>query len=232
MGDVGRSANREWSESTLLGGLGAADRSALLALGTVVEWANGKRIIVQGERNNQAYLLLSGIVKVSVRDDNGQSALLGIRVAGDMVGEMAALDATPRSADVTTSGDVEARVIAAADLRAAARRQPEITIGIAQMISRRLRWANRRRLDFAARDPGVRIARVLYEVVRGYGARKATHWSLGVALTQAEIASLAGVKLRTAEKELQALERDGVLIRRYREIHVGELEALRVKANG
>jgi len=232
MGDIGGSVNREWPESTLLGGLGSADRSALLALGTVVYYDDGQRLIVQGATNNQAYLLLDGMVKVTVRDDNGQSALLGIRVAGDLVGEMAALDGTERSADVTASGAVEARVIGAVELRNAAKRQPEISIGIAQMISRRLRWANRRRLDFAARDPGVRIARVLYEVVRGYGERKATHWSLGVALTQPEIASLAGVRLRTAEKELRALQRDGVLVRRYRQIHVGDLDALQRKANG
>jgi len=198
----------------------------------VVYYDDGQRLIVQGATNNQAYLLLDGMVKVTVRDDNGQSALLGIRVAGDLVGEMAALDGTERSADVTASGAVEARVIGAVELRNAAKRQPEISIGIAQMISRRLRWANRRRLDFAARDPGVRIARVLYEVVRGYGERKATHWSLGVALTQPEIASLAGVRLRTAEKELRALQRDGVLVRRYRQIHVGDLDALQRKANG
>jgi CRP-like cAMP-binding protein len=232
MGDTGGSVNREWPESTLLGGLGTADRSALLALGTVVCYGDGQRIIVQAASNNQAYLLLNGVVKVAVRDDNGQSALLGIRVAGDLVGEMAALDGTERSADVTASGAVEARVIGAADLRNASKRHPEISIGIAKMISRRLRWANRRRLDFAARDPGVRIARVLYEVVRGYGERKATHWSLGVALTQPEIASLAGVRLRTAEKELRALQRDGVLVRRYRQIHVGDLDALQRRANG
>jgi len=220
-------ASREWSESTLLGGLRAADRRALLTAGTELPFPDGKRLIAQGSADDQAYLLISGMVKVVKRDHNGHTALLGIRVAGDLVGEMGALDGTPRSADVTASGDVVARVFRARELRELSIRKPEIALGISRMIARRLRWANERRLDFTARDPRARIARILYEVVRGYGIKRPTHWELGVELTQPEIASLAATGLRTVEKTLRELESDGVLIRRYRDIHVGDLESLK-----
>jgi CRP/FNR family cyclic AMP-dependent transcriptional regulator len=221
-----RSEGHTWPHSTLLGALPVADQAALLAAGTRVERADGYRLIEQGTRNDHAYLLLTGTVKVSVRDDNGHSALLGIRLAGDLVGEMGSLEGTERSADVVACGPITAKIISSADLRILTRRHPEIAVGIAMMIGGRLRWANRRRLDVAARDPRSRIARVLYEVVRAYGTKRPTHWEIGVPLTQAEIASLSGTKLRTAEKQLRVLENERILVRRYRQIHVADLDRL------
>ena len=198
----------------------------LLAVGTEVSFRDGKRLIVQGSDDDHAYLLLHGMVKVALRDHNGRSALLGIRLAGDLVGEMGALDGPPRSADVTASGDILVRIIRAADLRELSRRKPEIALGITRMMAGRLRWANQRRLDFTARDSRARVARILYEVVRAYGSFRRTHWELGVELTQPEIASLAATGLRTMEKELRRLQDDGVLVRRYRDIHVVDLDRL------
>jgi len=217
---------RTWPGSTLLGSLGSADRSALLMAGTEVPFRDGKRLIVQGSADDHAYLLVRGMVKVALRDHNGRSALLGIRVAGDLVGEMGALDGTTRSADVTASGDVRLRVLRAAELRDLSLRKPEIALGISRMIAGRLRWANQRRLDFTARDPRARVARILYEVIRAYGSNRRTHWELGVELTQPEIASLAATSVRTMEKELRRLYDDGVLVRRYRGIHVVDLDTL------
>jgi CRP-like cAMP-binding protein len=218
---------RKWPESTLLGSLNQAERSMILTTGTEVPFPDGKRLITQGADDDHAYLLLAGMAKVSLRDHNGRSALLGIRLAGDLVGEMGALHGTPRSADVTASGDITVRVIQAAELRELSRRKPEIALGISRMIAGRLRWANQRRLDFTARDTRARVARILYEVVRAYGSFRRTHWELGVDLTQPEIASLAATSLRTMEKELRSLQGDGVLVRRYRDIHVVDLERLK-----
>lgn len=204
----------------------------MLATGTKVEYESGRCLIGQGAADDHAYLLLAGMVKVSIRDDNGHTALLGIRMAGDVVGEMGALEGSPRSADVVACGAVTARVITAADLRSVSRRHPDVALGLVTMIGGRLRWANQRRLDFSSRDSRTRVARVLYEVVRGYGTKKPTHWEIGVPLTQPEIASLAGVRLRTAEKELRALEAAGILIRKYRRIHIGDLAGLLRIANG
>lgn len=232
MGELDEGDDDQWSPSTLLGGLPAADRAALRAAGTKVEYPSGRRLVEQGATDDHAYLLIAGKVKVSMRDHNGHTALLGIRIAGDMVGEMGSLEGSPRAADVVACGDVTARVMSAADLRALSRRHPDVAIGLVTMIGRRLRWANQRRLDFSSRDSRTRVARVLYEVVRGYGTKRPAYWEIGVPLTQQEIASLAGVGLRTAEKELRALEADGVLIRKYRRIDVGDLAGLLRIVNG
>jgi CRP/FNR family transcriptional regulator, cyclic AMP receptor protein len=233
VGTVRVGSEQAWPESTLLGSLPVGAREALLAAGTELPvLPDGKRLVVQGADDDHAYLLLRGMVKVAARDQHGRSALLAIRLAGDLVGEMGALDRAPRSADVTATGPVMARVYSAAELQELSRRRSEISLGITRMVGRRLRWANERRLDFTARSSHARVARILYEVIRAYGSNRGSHWVLGVQLTQAEIASLASVRLRTAEKVLSGLYQDGVLVRRYRDIHVVNLDELKRVADG
>lgn len=221
-----------WPASTLLGSLGVNDRSALLNTGTKDVRGDRRRLLTQGRVDDHAFLLVSGVVKVVARDHNGQPALLAIRMAGDLVGEMAALERTasnrtPRSADVTACGPVEVRVIKSDELCSLMRSRPEISLGVARMITRRLRWSNDRRVDFMARSPQARVARILYEIIRAYGSQRRSYWDLGVPLVQEEIASLAGTKLRTAQKWLSDFKASGVLVTRYGAVHVVDLEALK-----
>lgn len=220
-------ADRNWPPATLLGRVAAPVRAALLSAGTEVQRPADQPIIHQGECQGQAYLLIQGVVKVIVREQNGKEALLGIRVSGDLVGEMAALEDLARSADVVPCCPLVARVIQREQLLELMNRHAELAVAVAKMISQRLRWANRRRLDFTAYNPRTRMARIVTELVEEHGRRRGTVWELGVPLTQAEIAQLAGVKLRTAEKELQRLESERVLQRLYRGIEVTDLDRLR-----
>ncbi|MEW2379935.1 cyclic nucleotide-binding domain-containing protein [Micromonospora sp. NPDC047812] len=49
-------------------------------------------------------LLEEGLTKVTVSLPDGRAALLALRVGGDLVGEVSALNDRPRSASVTTCG--------------------------------------------------------------------------------------------------------------------------------
>lgn len=221
------SGEGHWPAATLLGGLAVPTRAALLSAGTEVRQTADRPIIRQGDPLGHAYLLIDGVVKVTLRDRNGKEALLGIRVGGDLVGEMSALEGSERSADVVPCGPLVARVIQRETLLDLMTRHGDLAVEVAKMISQRLRWAARRNLEFAAQVPRIRVARVLAEVVDTYGRRNGTVWELGVPLTQAEIAQLVGVKLRTMEKELQRLEAERVLRRQYRGLEVVDLGRLR-----
>src|SRR5262249_10005157 len=178
-------------------------RAGVLPAGPEIEQPGGRAILRQGALERHAYLLLNGMVKVIAATVDGHEALLGIRVGGDLVGEMGALEGCARSATVITCWPLVVRVIRHNELTDLMSRYPDIAIGITKMISARLRSANRRRVDFTAHNPRRRVCRVLAELVTDHGVRHGAHWALGVPLTQPELASLAGIKLRTVEKELR-----------------------------
>ncbi|GAA3431516.1 Crp/Fnr family transcriptional regulator [Kutzneria kofuensis] len=220
-----------WPRATLLGRLPAKVVDQVLTAGVERKLCSGRPLIREGELEGYAFVLVRGIVKVTAATETGE-ALLAIRVGGDLVGEMGVLEKAPRSATVTACTPVWTRVVHRNEFLDLMRRSPDFSVEVAAMISWRLRWANRRRLEFAGQPARVRVCRVLDEIVDTYGARHGSTWSLGVPLTQAEIASLAGIALRTAEKELGQLEQDGVVVRRYRATEVADRDALRLIANG
>jgi CRP/FNR family cyclic AMP-dependent transcriptional regulator len=200
-----------WHDSTLLGRLEPAGRAALLALGRPADFPPAKVLLRQGDLSQHSYLLLRGYVKVTALAENGGEALLGIRTAGDLIGEMAVLGGQPRSASVQACTPVHARVLPVHDLTRFLEQTPAAGMALSRMISERLRWANDRRLDFAAFPAATRLARVLLYLAETYGHPVPDGLALAASLTQRDLASLAGIKLPTAEKALRVLHDSGVV---------------------
>jgi CRP-like cAMP-binding protein len=222
-------AGPQWPPLTLLGQLSEPALGALLNLGITASFPAGRRIMRLGEFGQTAYLLLRGCVKV-LGNEGGREPLLGIRVGGDLVGEMAVLSRLPRSATISTCSEVSARKIPGQDLLAFLANHPEAMIAVASAISQRLRWANERRVDFASLDARTRICRVLLTLAQTYGHDTSGGRDLGAPLTQDEIASMAGVRLATAEKALRAFAAAGVVRLGYRSITVLDMWRLRIEA--
>ena len=157
--------------------------------------------------------------------DNGRMSLLGIRVKGDIVGEMAAVDGGRRSATVTACGTVHVRIIQRSEFVDFLRAYPDVHMAVSGMISRRLRWANRRRVDFNGYSTRVRLARVLVELADAYG-----HTDLdGITfeLTQGELGSLVGADTDTIGKAVRQLRARQVIRTGYGRIGIRDLQELK-----
>ncbi|CCH31433.1 Crp/Fnr family transcriptional regulator [Actinosynnema sp. NPDC047251] len=224
----GLATDPQWPDHSLLGRLRDHTRQELLTVGTVVRYAADRELIEQDAHDTHAFLLLDGVVKVQVTDEAGDTAVLAIRVAGDLVGEMAALDHKPRSATVVTCGDVVAKLITSAELMAFLHRRNDMFVELISVIDDQLRWANKRRRDFLSHTAAERVARVLAELVGSYGREERGGWTLGIPLTKVELASMAGMKPRTAEKAFSDLRKAGVVVSHYRrDVLVPDLDHLR-----
>jgi CRP/FNR family transcriptional regulator, cyclic AMP receptor protein len=235
-GEVGKINSRRvvtgalpYPPASLLGRLSDRTREDFLAVGVSESRPSNMTIINQGELDSSALLLLHGSVKVQATDPAGEKTLLAIRVGGDLIGEMAALDAGRRSATVTSCSDVFFKRMTRAELRNFLARHPDAAIEVASMISERLRWADRRRIEHG-RPAIVRVARVLVDLYEGYGTRSGGRWDLSVPLTREELASIAGTKLSTAEKIIRTFQQNGLVSGRYRGIVVLDMPQLRVLA--
>jgi CRP/FNR family transcriptional regulator, cyclic AMP receptor protein len=218
--------SRPWPDGTLLSRLPDATRERLLRLGTPRRYPSGHLLINQGDRGETVYLLINALVKVSARVENGVESLLGIRVGGDVVGEMAVLSGDTRSASVVTCGPASVAVIPAAVFTHFTQEQPTIGLGLSQMIGDRLRWANERRLDAAAYGVTICLARALLKLADRYGHRHADQIDLGVPLTQAELAALIGAKEVTVQRALRTLQNESLVARGRRRVVILDREGL------
>ncbi|MFF8599410.1 Crp/Fnr family transcriptional regulator [Streptomyces sp. NPDC015232] len=221
-----------WPERSLLALLSPPARAELLAAGTEVRYEPGAVLLAEGARDRHALLLVSGLAKVTATVENGQTSLLAVRVAGDTVGEMAALDGAPRSATVTACGTLVARVMQPAVLNELVERRPEVAMALTRMVADRLRWANRRRLEFRGYPVKVRMARLLVELAEQYGRQEPGGGAVvGCRLTQPEIAALTGAAETTVHKGLRELRDEGLLETGYRTTTIRDLPRLRKLAD-
>ncbi len=219
--------SEEWPARSLLGLLPLPARRELLGLGTRVRFEAGAVLLSEGMNEQHVLLLLSGFAKVTATVENGESSLLAVRAAGDTVGEMASMTGAPRSATVTACGPLTARVLPSGVLRELLQRRPEVSMTLTAVVAERLRWANRRRLDFRGYPAKVRLARLLVELAASYGSPVAGGVAVSCRLTQPELATLVGAAETTVHKVLRELRDEGLLKTGYRATVIRDLPRLR-----
>jgi CRP-like cAMP-binding protein len=220
-------AQPHWPRGTLLAQLSPTSEDELVRSGTLRVLEHGTVLLSEQDSSTHAVLLLDGFAKVTANLGNGKIAMLGIRMVGDLIGEMSALDGSPRSATVTACGRLTTRVIPQREFLELLRLRPDMAIAVSGMISHRLRWANRRRADFSGYPSRVRLARVLVELASAYGHREDGGVAFDLELTQEELGTLAGADADTAGRELRRLRTQGVISTGYRSTTIRELDRLR-----
>ncbi|WP_214111016.1 Crp/Fnr family transcriptional regulator [Acrocarpospora catenulata] len=219
-----------WPAASLMGRLSRDDQLALARIGTTIARADRTALLLEAVEGNEVYLILDGFVKITAAGGTGNERLLAIRPRGELVGEFAALDDAPRSATATTSGPATLVRIGAGPFLNLLRTRPDITIEVARSVVRKLRYATARRVYDHAGNATARLARVIYELVTEYGERNGTTIVLDMALTQLEMATMAGIAESTAESALAKWRRAGILQTRYRRMTVHDLDRLRAAA--
>jgi len=220
-----------WAAGSLLAGLSPAQRKTLLALGARRQYNAGDVLLAEGENTTFAVIIIDGYVKITARTEDGVESLLAIRTAGDIVGELAALDSAPRSATASAAGAVMTRVVSKAKLDECFRKDPGIAVGVNRAVAAKLRVATRRRVDFRGRDARERLARALLELCEG-SAGLSPRGELKVFFTQSELAGLIGASEPTVHKALRALRDARVVDTRYRRLVVTDIDRLRDIAEG
>ncbi|MFC5214520.1 Crp/Fnr family transcriptional regulator [Streptomyces coerulescens] len=221
-------SSAEWPARSLLGVLSPPVRQELIESGVHKRFEAGDILLSEGATDRHALLLLSGFAKVTARVENGETSLLAVRVGGDTVGEMAAVDGSaPRSATVTACGPMTTRVLQPGTLHELLIRRPEVSVALTRIIADRLRWANRRRLDFRGYPAKVRLARLLAELATAYGHETDGGVVIGCRLTQPELAALTGAAETTIHKGLRELRLNGLLETGYRSTTIRDLAGLK-----
>jgi CRP/FNR family cyclic AMP-dependent transcriptional regulator len=210
-----------------LGSLDGVQAAALRDRAVVRRFRKGQALFHEGASSDRVIVLLSGRVKVSTVAGDGKEIVLAFRGPGDLLGELSAIDGEPRSASVEAIEPVEALGIAAADFRSFLIAHPEVALLLMQMLSRRLRDADRKRVEFGAYDTVGRVAARLVELAEQYGEPVAHGLRIGLPLSQEELAGWTGASREAVSKALQTLRKVGWVVTERRRITVLDLDALR-----
>lgn len=179
----------------------------LRGLGRRREFREQQVISRQGDRGDAILIIDSGLVKVSVASPEGKEVLLGLYGRGELLGEVSALQGTPRSATVTGHVPGTLTEITAARFGRFVTERPEILGAVLAPAAQRLRKADMDRLSYVGTDVGGRVAVTLLLWAEQYGTPSREGIVIGVRASRRELAQAVAASEKTVDDVLTLLSR-------------------------
>jgi CRP/FNR family cyclic AMP-dependent transcriptional regulator len=203
---------------------------ALRALGRVRGFPVGAALFNERAPGDAVFVLMSGRVKLSCVTEGGREALLGIREPGDLIGEMSAIDESPRLATAIALDPVEVLILSSQAFVAFLDSTPGVALVVVRMLNRRLREAARERIEFGTLDTVARVCSRLVDLANRFGAPEGDGVHIELAITQEELAAWTGASREAVIRALRTLRELGWIETRRRGVTVLEVDQLRRRA--
>ncbi len=157
------------------------------------------------------FFVVQGCVRVLLRTMDGErTQILSDFAAGDLVGEMSAIDGAPRSARVEALVRTRLCIVPAAAFLDLALSSRSVGLRLLRMLTARIRGQNRRLLEHTALSIRLRLAAELLRLSR---PRPDGTRILSPPPTQEEMAARVGARRETVSRQLSALMHAGLLHR-------------------
>ncbi|MDY6806025.1 MAG: Crp/Fnr family transcriptional regulator [Cyanobacteriota bacterium] len=181
-------------------------------------------ILLENDWGSSVYFILDGWVKIRTYNLDGKEVTLNILGKGELFGEMAALEESPRSTDVITLAETLIGNMPASDFAELINTAPQAGIRLAQLMGRRLRQVNRR-LRLRESDSQSRVADILLFLAEGQGKTSEQGTEIPN-LPHRELSSLSGLARETVTRVLSKLEKKQLIKRDRETLCIPDLGAL------
>jgi CRP-like cAMP-binding protein len=217
---------------TFLDVLSPSARDALLAAGRLRRYPKGSLVFAAGDEGHDVLIIQSGAVKVVVGAPNGREVILDVLHAGELLGELSAVDGGPRSATVFALESTEVLVVAHRTFRTMLANHASIGDALLTVLAVRLRCSGLRQLEFGSNDALGRLCQRIIEMGNRYG-QSDDHGRLVVEVpfSQTDLANWAGLSREAVVKGLRSLRTLGWIESDGKQIVVVDDKALRDRGN-
>lgn len=185
--------------------------SLLTATGRRQKFPAKNMVFQEGEPGDVLLVILSGRVKVLLSGKNGQEFILTMLGPGNFFGEMALLEAAPRSATVMTVEPCEFLLLEQKDLIGLLKAQPLIAVKILKHLSQRLRKTNEQIRSLVMFDIYGRVGRCLLNLAETQGGRANGQFLVPNRPSFQEMAKMVGCSRETLSRAMKALKDNGCL---------------------
>ena len=210
--------------------LHADEQAAFEATAHRRQWKRGAVIYREADPSESVIVLRSGRVKVSSDTASGTEVLLAVRGPGALLGELSAIDGGLMSATVTALEPVTALSVSTPDFERYLLGHARVSFLLMREVTRRLRDADRKRIEFGAYDTTGRVAARLVELAERFGERSDEGLRINLPLSQDELAGWTGSSREAVTKALRTLREEGLITTGRLHVIVHDLSALNDRA--
>ena len=163
----------------------------------------GTTLFRKGDSGSRLYAVCSGAVKISSPSEKGKDAILNSIGAGQVFGEIAALDGGVRTADAVTLEDCEFMIIERRDILDLMREHPDVAHKFIEVLCMRIRRTSEQVEDIVFLGLPARLAKALLQ--RSQGA------TASIRATQQELSQIIGTSRESTNKQLREWEKRGFI---------------------
>ena len=169
------------------------------------------RIFHQGDPGNALFVLVEGIVKVTVTSERGDEMVLVTLEPPATFGELAVADGLERSATVETLEETSVLSIAREHVLALIDDDPTCAKGLLCSLGGLIRRLTDQAADFVFLDLHARVAKVLLQLADSRGEQVDGGIALDLHLTQGDIAQMVGGSRQSVNQIIRSFENKGYI---------------------
>ena len=184
----------------------------------------GEAVIDYDDTSDDVFLIISGTVRIAVHSASGQEVILGEAAAGEIFGEMAAIDGLSRSANVTAIHSSVLCSLPPGIFLNLVLKTPSAGLQLLRLLTSRLRLLDARNVEMAVLPVRHRLVAELLRLGR---PREDGQLRISPPPAQHVLAARIGARREAVSRELSALQREGLATADRRSIVLPKPDALR-----
>jgi CRP/FNR family cyclic AMP-dependent transcriptional regulator len=184
-----------------------------------------RQIIAYQDESTDVFFIISGVVRVVIHSRSGKEISYRDLEAGEMFGELAAIDGEQRSASVVAVEDTLLVAMPETAFRAAIRNHPSVADAVLQRLARLVRLYSQRLYEMRTLDVQSRIRAELVRLAEDSVDEDNTA-TISPLPTSADIAARVNTRREAVSRELASLTRRGLIERRQRSLRIRDFAGL------
>ena len=183
------------------------DLSVLDRITHMKEYGPLEQVHGHGNPGDVVYLLKKGRVKIYKLSPEGKTLTLEILEAGEIFGEIALVDDTPRDTKAETLIDSLVFVMRRRDFELLLRKKSDLGMRVTKRIGRRGRHVENQLKSLVFRSAPSRLAYLLLSLAGRHGVHDSRGIILNIKLSQKELANLIGTARETTSALINEFKR-------------------------
>jgi len=185
----------------------------------------GQVLLGRGASSTDIYFIREGAFSVVAYSPQGREVSLRTLSAGDVVGELAAVDGQTRSATVVAETDARVDILSREDFLALIETSPKTAMWLAQLLASKIRDMNDRIFELSALNVQARLHCELLRLAKS-GHDPSAPLIITPAPTHEQLANRIGTHREAVTRELGVLKQNKVIVTRRGSMEVVDLRRL------
>lgn len=210
----------------LMAELTSQEKEILLRNGNVEELKRKEVLYLPGDKRENVYLVLEGVVKLARLSEDGREIIIDTCEEGEMFGELSLINPGEHETMAETMTKAKLLVINSEAFENIIEELPKISFMLARIIGVRRMVLESKLEDLAFRNVPSRLAKFLMEQASLFGTRIGTYINVPSNYSQQEIGSMIGSTRETTSHFLNDFRRSGLIDFNKRHISILDPERL------